>query len=213
VSLWLAFNSLGSPDLKQLPAAEDPPPEWLIRNVERWLPLIHRWHPDFTDLDPAWILALIAQESQGDPFAVADDLWKSTGLMQVGPRPWLATSEQLLNPAMNIYVGMKMLNDIFNQTNGNLRFALAAYNCGFEGVAKNFCGSYGGYKYADRIIDYWLPVFRDTLWVRAGEDDLIGNWLKEFGYTEHFGDWEEEEELECQRVLPERRFRPRTCLD
>jgi len=211
VGLWLAFNSLGSPDLKQLPATEEPPPEWLVRNVVNWLPLIHRWHEYFPALDPAWILALIAQESQGDPYAISDDQWQSTGLMQVGPRPWLGTQEELLNPATNILTGMSMLNDTLNQTNGNLRFALAAYNCGFAGVEKNWCGTYGGYAYADRIIDYWLPIFRDTLWVRAGEDDLIGTWLKEFGYTEHFGDWEEE--LECQKALPERRFRPSICLD
>lgn len=176
-----------------------------------WLPLIHHWHEYFPDLDPAWILAVIAQESQGNPKAIAEDVWGSTGLMQVGPRDWLGTREQLLSPGINIRVGMSMLHDILEQTRGNLRFALAAYNCGFKGVEINRCGSHGGYKYADRIINYWLPVFRDTLWARAGEDDLIGAWLREFGYTEHFGDWEEE--LECQKVLPERRFRPRTCLD
>ncbi len=195
MSLWLALNSLGTPDLQQSPAYEEPPPEWLVRNVERWLFLVRYWHPYFPDLDPALILALIAQESQGNPKAIADDIWGSTGLMQVGPRDWLATREQLLNPGINVRIGMAMLNDILRQTEGDLRLALAAYNCGFAGVEKNWCGTYGGYAYADRIIDYWLPVFRAGLWTRAGEDNDLGIWLGGVGYGDGFGNWFKEEAI------------------
>lgn len=201
----------------QSPASEDPPPEWLVRNVFRWLPLIHRWHADFPELDPALILGLIAQESQGFPRAVASDLWGSAGLMQVGPRSWTGTRTRLLDPAYNISVGMRMLSDTLEKSDGNIRQALGAYNCGFVGLAADRCGTKGGLAYADRIIEYWMPVFHASLWIRAGEDDLIGNWLKELNYEDGFGMWdeaviEEEEEFECKRMLPKRRFRPSKCL-
>ena len=63
--LLLAFSLAFSP--LQSPAQEKAPPEWLIRNVIQWLPLVERWHPDFPELDPAWVLGVIAQESQGFP--------------------------------------------------------------------------------------------------------------------------------------------------
>ena len=39
-------------------------PKWLVPNVTRWIPLVHRWHPDFPELDPALVLAVIAEEKQ-----------------------------------------------------------------------------------------------------------------------------------------------------
>lgn len=200
----------------QSPTSDDrPPPEWLIRNTFRWLPLIHRWSPDFPELDPAWILGIMAQESQGFPYVVASDVWGSTGLLQVGPRSWTGTRTQLLDPGYNIYVGMRMFSATLEKSDGDLRRALGAYNCGFVGLDAGRCGTRGGLAYADKIIEYWIPVFRATLWTRAGEDDLIGDWLKDLDYGDGFGKWdppEEEEELECRRVLPKRRFRPRTCI-
>lgn len=167
----------------QLPAQEeDPPPRWLIRNVVRWLPLIDRWSPEFPELEPALILAVIAQESQGFPYAEADDGWGSVGLMQVIPRSWTGTREQLMQPEFNTYVGMRMLSAVLSKTGGDLRIALASYNCGGKGDGKRLsfkhCRPGGGLDYADRILGYWLPVFRRALGVvdpaRAALPDWIG---------------------------------------
>jgi len=162
---------------------------------------------EFPELDPALVLAVMAQESQGFPYAQSGDRHGSIGLMQVIPRSWTGTRTQLLNPAYNLYVGMRMLN--FSTQKWGVRLGLAHYNCSEEGVRNDACGSKGGLNYADRILDYWVPVFRATLWVRAGEDDLIGDWLKDLGYEDKLG---EEEILECRIVIPQRRFRPRACI-
>ena len=135
--------------------------------------------------------------------------------MQVGPRSWLGTETQLKDPAFNIFVGMRMLSSTLEKTDGDIRFALGAYNCGFVGLFRNRCGRWGGLAYADKILDYWLPVFRAELTVRAGEDDEVGEWLASLGYREGLGDWEvmpETEEVEeCRIELPMRRFRPHIC--
>lgn len=135
----------------------------------------------------------MAQESQGNPNAEADDAWGSTGLMQVGPRPWIGTREQLRNPSYNVYKGMDLLADTLRQSE-DIRHALAGYNCGLKRLAEGLCGRYGGWAYADKVLDYWLPVFRAELVVRAGEDDLLGDWLATLGYREGLGEWQKEED-------------------
>ncbi len=158
----------------------------------------------------------MAQESQGNPYAEADDAWGSIGILQVGPRPWFVTREQLRDPVYNIYKGMDLLADTLRQSE-DIRHALAGYNCGLNRLANDLCGRHGGWAYADKVLDYWLPVFRAELTVRAGENDLIGNWLATLGYREGLGQWEvmpeiEQEESEECIVLPARRFRPRMCI-
>jgi len=194
-----------------LPAPEEPPPNWLIWNTVRWLPLIERWHPDFPELDPALVLAVMAQESQGNPYAEAGDGWGSVGLMQVIPRNWTGTRTQLLNPAYNIYVGMRMLD--FSTQKWGVRLGLAHYNCSEEGVRNDACGSKGGLNYADRILEYWMPVFKAELFVLASDNE----WLASLGYQRGYGRWdtnipEEEQEFGCRIVIPQRRLRPRICI-
>lgn len=190
--LLLAFSAALSP--LQSPATEKPPPEWLVRNVIQWLPLVERWHPEFPELDPAWVLAIIAQESQGFPYLEGPDGENSVGLMQVIARSWTGTHEQLKRPALNIYVGMRMLSSILEQTKGNLRRALGAYNCGFVGLDAELCGRYGGYAYADRIIEFWVPVFRVRLAGEAIITDRVGEWLATLGYRWGLGRWYKQEE-------------------
>ena len=158
----------------------------------RWLPLIERWHPEFPDLDPAWILAIIAQESQGMPYVEGSDGANSIGLMQVISRSWTGTVEQLKRPEYNVFVGMRMLHAILDKAGGDIRLALAAYNCGWEGVESDDCGTHGGLEYADKVLKYWVPVFRAELVVRAAEDDYIGAWLAGLGYLYGTGQWDRE---------------------
>jgi len=170
--LTLAAGSLSAAPPEQLPATATPeasiapPPQWLIRNTMRWMPLIERWSPDFPDLEHALVLAVIAQESQGFPDAESGDGYSSVGLMQVIPRSWTGTKTQLLNPSYNIYVGMRMLDATIKKA-GEVRRALALYNCGEKSLDAGKCYSFGGYTYADRVLDYWLPVFQAEL-VKAG---------------------------------------------
>lgn len=153
--------------------AEDfgpPPPAWLVRNVKRWRPLIKRWQPDMPWLrgeqGVALVMAVIAQESQGFPDAIAGDGAASVGLMQVTPRSWTGTTEKLLQPAWNLYMGMRILNGAIDVAGGDVRKGVAAFNCGFESLEAGRCYSFGGYAYADRVLGYWRPVF-----TRALEED------------------------------------------
>ncbi|KKL28336.1 hypothetical protein LCGC14_2376170 [marine sediment metagenome] len=188
-----------------------------MASVVGWLPTVHRWHAEYPDLDPAWILAIIAQESMGFPDVVGSDRVGSVGLMQIAPFSWRPSVSQLKNPSINIQWGMGILDTVQGQTEGDIRRSLALYNCGETGLNAGLCGRHGGWAYSDRLLDYWVPVFRAELTVRAGEHDLIGTWLAELGYRYGMGRWEvmsetevmpEEKEEVC---LPARRFRSRIC--
>ena len=148
----LLATRLGGSEVEQ-------PPEWILRNVERWKPLVSRWHSAFPGLSTELVLAVIAQESQGFPDAISGDTAQSVGLMQVTPRPWTATTEQLLEPALNVYLGMWILDSAIKNSDGDVRRGLAGYNCGFVSLDAGLCHPRGGWAYADRVLNYWLPAF------------------------------------------------------
>ena len=160
----------------------------------RWIWYVRRWHIEQPELDPAWVLGVIAQESGGNPDAEASDSWGSVGLMQIGPRSWIGTRGRLLDPGTNIRTGMRILSQALKQANGDIRLALAHYNCGEIRVENGKCGSNGGFAYADRVLDYWAPIFRAELVVIAGNTEYpeIQEWLAELGYLYGMGKWDEE---------------------
>jgi len=201
--LLLAFSLALFP--LQSPAQEKVPPEWLIRNVIRWLPLVERWHSEYPGLDPAWVLAIIAQESQGFPDVIGSDRVGSVGLMQIAPFAWRPSD--LSNPSVNIRWGIGILNELLERHPDDLRRVLAIYNCGEAGVQQGLCGRHGGYAYAGVVLRYWVPVFREAIyqvsnggysdlteWMQAfyPERDLLG-WLATLGYDQGLGRWEEAE--------------------
>lgn len=116
--------------------------------------------------------------------------------MQVIPRSWVATENTLREPAYNIFHGMKIL-DFATQKWGD-QLGLAHYNCSEHGVKNDECGSNGGVHYADKILLYWLPIFRAELSVIAGEeeDSVVGGWLSELGYRTGTGKWDRAERFD-----------------
>jgi soluble lytic murein transglycosylase-like protein len=108
-------------------------------------------------------MAVIAQESQGDPKIVSED--GGVGLMQIVPRPWLGTAEDLKNWDFNLNVGMSILSETLRENGGDVLLALALYNCSEAEVARSnkgklsSCGRFGGYRYARRVLEYWCPAF------------------------------------------------------
>lgn len=92
---------------------------------------------------------------------------QSVGLMQVTPASWTTTRERLLDPATNIYWGMRILwltlHDEENNPTGDMRVALAAYNCGWDSLQAGKCLSFGGYAYADIVLDFWLPYVQEAM--------------------------------------------------
>ena len=107
-------------------------------------------------VDPDLIEAVIQAESNYDADAVSSA--GAQGLMQLMP----ATARSLgvtdaFDPAQNINGGVKLLSQLLNQYDGNVKLALAAYNAGPGAVAK-----YDGippYKetqmYVTRVLDFY----------------------------------------------------------
>ena len=127
-----------------------------------WPPRIEQWRPIIedvsseTDLDPSLIAAVIRWESDGQADAVRYEPYfdvYSVGLMQIVTFDWRRlTIDQLLDPRFNVRTGSYILKTTLDKlAHGNLRLALALYNCG-DGVYDNLCGKWGGYVYADKVI-------------------------------------------------------------
>jgi len=197
VSLATAISGIG--------ANQPPASPWVIRNVMRWTPLVLHFQAESSALDPAWILGLIAQESMGEPDVIGSDRVSPVGLMQIAPFAWRPSTRELLNPGTNIRWGMGILEELLNRR-GDIRWALAAYNCGETGVAANRCGRFGGYAYADKILGLWVPIFRDELRNVAIGNHELSDWVGEFypngelmrrlqavGYGPSLGEWDQRE--------------------
>jgi soluble lytic murein transglycosylase-like protein len=137
----------------------------MVVNICRWHKysnIIETWNNDKTvneygPLDANLILAVMAKESHCNPYA---DDGVSVGVMAVTPRPEWWTKEQLFDVRINIYAGMGILSETIHQADGDIRTALAAYNCGWESLNANKCIDAGGYTYADDILSFWFPRFQ-----------------------------------------------------
>ncbi len=107
-------------------------------------------------VDADLIEAVIQAESNFDADAVSSA--GAQGLMQLMP----ATARSLgvtdaFDPVQNINGGVKLLSQLLNQYDGNVKLALAAYNAGPGAVAK-----YHGIppyketqKYVSRVLDFY----------------------------------------------------------
>jgi hypothetical protein len=112
-------------------------------------------------IEIALVLSVMANESAC--LKTADD-GHSIGLMQVSPHEWTDTRARLFNPEINVLYGMYILHSaIYNRNENpehNIRDALGAYNCGWPSLNAGRCYWFGGYTYADNILDFWLPLIR-----------------------------------------------------
>jgi hypothetical protein len=156
-----------------------------VRYIERWRPIVEKVVAEYPELEPEIVLSIIAQESSGRPAVISTDGYGSIGLMQISPKPWRGTVTELSDPETNIRMGTAMLVQILSQAGGDMRTALAAYNCGWK-VLTTSCGSHGGYNYADRILEHWLPQFTVQT---CTERDLERFSNEKFGevFGNHFG--------------------------
>jgi soluble lytic murein transglycosylase-like protein len=153
-------NSQSSWDAYNAWLGEDVTADLVVKRCLKYRVLIDRWNPDF-HLDPALVMAVMAQESHCAPGATDPGGVASVGLMQVIPRSWTATAGTLEDPATNIYWGMRILwltlNDDKHNPTHDVALALGAYNCGWPKLAADDCGSMGGIHYAERVLGFWLP--------------------------------------------------------
>ncbi len=121
-----------APQLRTLPWPEPPAhaPETLVRFVKLVAPEYR--------LEPALVLAVMAQESNFNPNAVSPK--NAQGLMQLIPDTARRFGvRNILDPAQNIRGGMAYLRWLLAYFEGDLRLALAAYNAG-EGAVNRYRG-------------------------------------------------------------------------
>jgi len=95
-------------------------------------PIINRAAAQY-QVDPALVRAIIFAESGYNPAAVSKR--GAIGLMQLMPGTAKAMGvEDCFDPEHNIYGGVKYFKKLFNQFNGDVKLALAAYNAGSRKV-------------------------------------------------------------------------------
>ncbi len=92
------------------------------------------------NIDPLFVLSLIRQESAFNPEAKSSV--GARGLMQLMPTTAKqfkrkVNKEQLNDPNINIKIGVKYLTQLLQKYNGNMIYALSAYNAG-ESRVKNW---------------------------------------------------------------------------
>lgn len=103
-------------------------------------------------VDPNLVAAIIWNESRGDENAYRYEAWigvPSVGLMQVAAFSWRPDANTLRIPSYNIWYGTSILSEIITD---NLKESVAVYNCGYTGVRLGRCGRFGGYHYANKVI-------------------------------------------------------------
>lgn len=136
------------------------PPGWLLWEVETWRSRVEPMLFGRRPVSSALVLAVIAEESQGLQHQTS--YANAVGIMQIIPREWLGSADFLSVPENNISVGTLILAQAIEKAEGDVRLALAWYNCGEARVSFKFsvtCGPRGGFFYADRVLNYWCPYF------------------------------------------------------
>lgn len=113
------------------------------------LRLIHR-HATQADLQPELVLAVIEIESGFDSYALSHA--GAQGMMQVMPfwkkeigRP----EDNLIHLETNLKYGCTILKHYLDRSKGKLAEALARYN-----------GSYGSYRYSEKVMDAFYDNWR-----------------------------------------------------
>jgi soluble lytic murein transglycosylase len=153
-------------DVKQLPAEYwqglFPRPYWdsLRRNA------------DENGLDPYLVSALIRQESEFNPSAVSHS--NALGLMQLLPSTGKGEAKQLglkgynqdslFDPNVNIELGTRYFRKMVDHFNGQVEYALAAYNAGDNRVEE--WRSAGSYRDIDEFVES-IPFTETREYVQA----------------------------------------------
>ena len=135
-------------------------PYFAIPQAEYWRHLVDLHIDDFEYLnDSDLAVSVIAWESWGNRYAeaVSPNGNMDVGLMMITADRWAGSYEDLKDPSFNVWTGMWILDNILQKTDGDTRWALAAYSCGFESLEADKCYSFGGWTYADNILNYVYP--------------------------------------------------------
>jgi peptidoglycan hydrolase-like protein with peptidoglycan-binding domain len=135
-----ADGEVNAKDLKSLESAAAKAstpglnPKKMPAQFRKWIPYVEkaakRYH-----LPPALLMAVMSRETNG--VNEVGDGGHGRGLMQIDDRSWgswLASHHGGMDPASNIMKGAEILRSSINSFHGNVRYGVAAYNCGAGNV-------------------------------------------------------------------------------
>ncbi len=151
-------------------------------NVQFWDAMIVK-EAERRSLDPDLVAAVLWVESRGDSQAIGPG--GAVGLMQVMSKEagfsWRPTQQELLDPATNLFWGTRTLATVIHQGHGDLFYALAAYNGGWELAANRRPRAYATAVMRDYaaaiahrhgVTERWVaffavqaPVIQGPIWV------------------------------------------------
>jgi hypothetical protein len=129
----IAISMTAHPVLAQGEEPSDPSglsPYWRPE-VSRWERIIVRY-AEQRRIDPDLVASVIWKESRG--IATVRGPTGAVGLMCVQPFPWRPSANELRNPWTNVEAGTKTLAQVIRDGNGDVYYALAAYNGGWDQV-------------------------------------------------------------------------------
>jgi hypothetical protein len=103
-----------------------------------WRPVVGRWEKIIVEygkrrqLDPDLVASVIWKESRG--ISTVEGPTGAVGLMCVKPFPWRPSPEELRNPWTNVAAGTRTLAQVIRDGSGDVYYALAAYNGGWDQI-------------------------------------------------------------------------------
>jgi hypothetical protein len=103
-----------------------------------WKPVVSRWerivvrYAEERHIDPDLVASVIWKESRG--IATVRGPTGAVGLMCIKPFPWRPSAKELENPWTNLAAGTKTLAQVIRDGSGDVYYALAAYNGGWDQI-------------------------------------------------------------------------------
>ena len=103
-----------------------------------WRPVVGRWenivveYGERRQLDPDLVASVIWKESRG--ISTVEGPTGAVGLMCVKPFPWRPSREELRDPWTNVAAGTRTLAQVIRDGSGDVYYALAAYNGGWDQI-------------------------------------------------------------------------------
>lgn len=148
----LAATTVFTVPCPALAQSEGPPDEPALSPywnsaVTRWDSIILRYASQ-RSMDPDLIAAVIWKESLGRAWERGPA--GAVGLMMIMPFPWRPSAEELENPWTNVSWGSHTLTQIIGDGNGDLYYALAAYNGSWERIHRGSTR-----RYAASVLDHY----------------------------------------------------------
>ena len=142
-----------------------------------WQPVVSRWegivvrYAEGRHIDPDLVASVIWKESRG--ISTVQGPTGAVGLMCVKPFPWRPSAEELENPWTNVAAGTKTLAQVIRDGNGDVYYALAAYNGGWDQIHLRVTRRYAAdvlENYARAVaVEHGLPADGDWIAVISVE--------------------------------------------